>query len=174
MTGSESRHENVGLGPFDSVVMDAGINGFQDIIGAKAEGAEFEGGIRDEPEQIGGVLDSDGGGFVDSLPKFAPETVQHEFGRGFATGVLGNAGNVQSDAFPFLVAKNVVSFLLEGLTPTGPPRGFLFDLEPRIHVISKKTRLALLRGKMPDFVNLDQRVPLFDSFDQFGCAPGAA
>ena len=126
MTGSESCYENIGLGPFDSIVVDAGVNGFQDIVGAKAEGAEFEGGIRDESEQIGGVLNGDGGGFVDSLPEFAPETVQHELGRGFATGIFGNTGNVQSDPFPFLVTKNVVAFLLKGLTLTGPSRGFLF------------------------------------------------
>ena len=27
---------------------------------------------------------------------------------------------------------------------------------------------------MPDFMDLDQRVPLFDSFDQLGRAPGSA
>ena len=165
MTGSESCYENIGLGPFDGIVVDAGVNGFQDIVGAKAERAEFEGGIGDESEQIRGVLNGDGGGFVDPLPEFTPETVQH------ATGIFGN---VQSDPFPFLIAKNIVAFLFEGLTPTGPSRGFLFDLEPGVHVIGKKTRSALLGGKMPDFVNLDQRVPLFDGFDQFGCAPGAA
>ena len=50
MTGSERCYENIGLGAFDSIVLDAGINGLQDIISAKAEGAEFEGGIRDKPE----------------------------------------------------------------------------------------------------------------------------
>ena len=173
MTGGESGYENISLGAFNGIVLDTGVDSLQNVVGTKAERAEIEGSIRDEVEQIGGVLNGDSGGFVDSLPEFAPETVEHELGGGLATGVFGNAGNVQSDAFPFLVTKNVVAFLLEGLTPTGPPCGFLFDLEPRVHVISKKTRLALLRGKMPDFVDLDQRVPLFDSFDQFGCAPGA-
>ena len=165
MTGGESRYKDVGLGAFDSIVLDTGVDSFQDIVGTEAERTEIEGSIRDEIEQMGGVLDSDGGGFVDPFPEFAPETVQHELGRGFATGIFGNAGNVQSDPFPFLVTKNVVSLLLEGLTPTGPPRGFLFQLEPGVDVIGKKTRLALLRGKMPDFVDLDQRVPLFDGFD---------
>ena len=174
MTGGESGYENVGLGAFGSIVLDTGVDSFQDIVGAKAERAEIEGSIGDEIEQIGGVLNGDGGGFVDPLPEFTPETVQHELGRGLATGVLGNAGNIQSDPFPFLIAKNVVAFLLEGLTPTGPSRGFLFELEPGVHVIGKKTRSALLGGKMPDFVNLDQRVPLFDGFDQFGRAPGTA
>ena len=64
MTGSESGYENIGFGTFDGIVVDAGVNGFQNVVGAKAEGAEFEGGIRDESEQIGGVLNGDGGGSV--------------------------------------------------------------------------------------------------------------
>ena len=101
------------------------------------------------------VLDGDGGGFVDSLPEFAPKAVQHELGRGFASGVFGNATDIESDTLPLLITKDVASFLLEGLTPTGPPRRFLFDLEPGVDVMGEETRLALLRGKMPDFVNLD-------------------
>ena len=174
MARGESRHKNVGFGAFDGIVLDTGIDSFQDIVGTEAEGNEIEGSIGDEAEQMDGVFHSDSGGFVDPLAEFAPETVQHELGGGLATGVFGNAGNVQSDALPLLVTKNVVSFLLEGLTPTGPPRRFLFDLEPRVDVIGEKTRLALLRGKMPDFMDLDQRVPLFDGFDQLGRAPGPA
>ena len=75
---------------------------------------------------MGRVLDCDGGGFVDTLAEFAPEAVQHELGGSLASGIFGNAGDVQSDALSFQVAKNVVSFLFHGLTPTGPPRRFLF------------------------------------------------
>ena len=78
MTGGESCHKNVGLGAFDGIVLDTGVNSFQDIVGAKTECAEIEGSIRDEAEQMGGVLDSNSGGFVDPLPEFPPETVQHE------------------------------------------------------------------------------------------------
>ena len=92
--------------------MDAGVNGLQDVIGAEAESADIESGIGDEAEQMGGVLDGDGGGFDDPLAEFTPEAVEHQFGHGLATGIFGNAGNVQSDALPFLVAKNIVSFLL--------------------------------------------------------------
>ena len=122
MTGGESCHKNVGLGAFDGIVLDTGVDSLQDVVGTEAERTEIEGSIGDEAEQMGGVFDSNGGGFVGPLAEFASETVQHELGSGFATGIFGNAGNVQTDPFPFLVAKNVVSFLLEGLTPTGPPR----------------------------------------------------
>ena len=122
MARGESRHKDIGLGAFDGIVMDTGVNGLQDVVGAEAESADVEGGVGDEAEQMGGVLDGDGGGFVDPFPEFTPEAVEHQFGGGLATRIFGNAGNVQSDTLPFLVAKNVLSFLLEGLTPAGPPR----------------------------------------------------
>ena len=112
MASGESRHKDIGLGAFDGIVLDTGVNGLQDVVGAEAESADIESGIGDEAEQMGGVLDGDGGGFVDPLAEFTPEAAEHQFGRGLATGIFGNAGNVQSDAFPFLVAKNIVSFLL--------------------------------------------------------------
>ena len=173
MTRGKRRHKDIGLSAFDGIVLDTGVDGFQNIVGTDAEGTEIKSRIRNEAEQMGGVLNGDGGGFVDPLAKLAPKTVQHEFGGGLATRVFGNAGNVQSDPLPFLVAINVVAFLFEGLTPTGPPRGFLFQLEPSVYVISEKTRLALLRGKMPDLMDLDQGVPLFHSFDQLRRTPGS-
>ena len=174
MTRGERRHKDVGLGAFDSIVLDTGVDGFQNVVGTEAERTEIEGCIGNEAEQMGGVLNGDGGGFVDALPKLAPETIQHEFGSGFATRVFGNARNVQSDPLPFLVAKNVLAFLLEGLAPAGSPRGFLLEFKPSIDVLSEKTRLTLLGGKMPDFMDFDQGVPLFHRFDQFGRAPGPA
>ena len=166
MARGESRHKDVGFGAFDGIVLDTGVNGLQDVVGTEAESADIESSIGDEPEQMGRGLDSDGGGFVDMLDKLAPETVQHQFGSGLATRIFGNAGDVQSDALSFLVAENVLSFLLEGLTPTGPPRGFLFQLQPGVDVISEKSCVALLGGKMPDFVDLNESVPLFDGLDQ--------
>ena len=122
---------------------------------------------------MGGVLDSDGGGFVDPLTEFTPETVQHQFGSCFTTGIFGDTGDVQSDALSFLVAKNVLSFLFEGLTPARPPCRFLLQLQPGVDIMGEKTRLALLGGKMPDFMDLDEGVSLFDGFDQLGRAPGS-
>ena len=121
MARGESRHKDIGLGAFDGIVLDTGVNGLQDIVGTEAERADVESGVGDEAEQVGGILDGDGGGFVAPLAEFAPEAVEHQFGCGLATGIFGNAGIVQSDALPFLVTKNVLSFLLEGLTPAGPP-----------------------------------------------------
>ena len=112
MTRGESRHKNVGLGAFDGIVLDTGVDGLQDVVDTEAESADVESGIGDEAKQMGGVLDGDGGGFVDTLAEFTPEAVEHQLGGGLATGIFGNAGDVQSDALSFLVAKNVLSFLL--------------------------------------------------------------
>ena len=40
MTGGESGHENVGLGAFDSIVVDTGVDSLQDVVGTKAERSE--------------------------------------------------------------------------------------------------------------------------------------
>ena len=125
MTGGEGRHKNVGCGAFDGIVLDAGVDGFQDIVGTEAERTDIQGGIGDEVEQLGGVFHSDSGGFLDPLPEFAPEAFQHQLGRGLASGLFSDAANVQTDPLPPLVTKDVVSFLFEGLTPAGPPRRFL-------------------------------------------------
>ena len=174
MARRERRHKDIGLGAFDGIVLDTGVDSLQDVVGTEAECTEIESRVGNQAEQMGGIPDSDGSGFVDTLPKLAPETVQHQFGGSLATGIIDNAANVQSDALPFLVAKNILSFLLKGLTPAGPPRRFLFQLEPGVDVIGEKTRSALLRRKMPDFVDLKEGVPFFHGFDQLGGAPGPA
>ena len=68
MTGGESRHKDVGLRTFDGIVVDTRVDGLQDVVGTEAERTDIQGGIRNEAEQMGGVLDHDGGGFIDSLP----------------------------------------------------------------------------------------------------------
>ena len=76
MTGGEGRHKDIDLGAFDRIVIDTGVDSFEDVVGAQSESADVEGGIGDETEQMGRVLDFDGGGFVDPLTKFAPETAK--------------------------------------------------------------------------------------------------
>ena len=52
MARSESRHEDIGA--FDGIVLDAGIDSLQDVVGTEAESADVEGGNGDEAEQMGG------------------------------------------------------------------------------------------------------------------------
>ena len=112
MERGESRHKDSALGAFDGIVLDTGVNGLQDVVGAEAESADIESGIGDEAEQMGGVWTVTVVGLLIRSPNLPQKLFEHQFGRGLATGIFGNAGNVQSDALPFLVAKNIVSFLL--------------------------------------------------------------
>ena len=48
MARGESCYEDVGFGPFDGILLDASVDGLQDVVGTEAEGADIEGGIRDE------------------------------------------------------------------------------------------------------------------------------
>ena len=72
VTRGEGRYEDVGFGDFDGILLDAGVDGLQDVVGTDAEGADIDfaskGGIGDETEQMVGVLDGDG---VDQLVPFA-------------------------------------------------------------------------------------------------------
>ena len=68
VTRGEGHCEDVGFGDFDGILLDAGVDGLQDVVGTEAEGADIESGIGDETEQMGGVLDGDG---VDQLVPFA-------------------------------------------------------------------------------------------------------
>ena len=72
MTRGESRYKDVGFGPFDRILLDAGVDSLTDVVGTEAESADFG----DETKQTGGVLDGDGGGFLDTLAEFAPKAVQ--------------------------------------------------------------------------------------------------
>ena len=49
-----------------------------------------------------------------------------------------------------------------------PPAGFLFDLEPRVYVVSEKTLLDL--GEMPQLVDVLDLVSQFDGLLQLGGA----
>ena len=62
-----------------------------------------------------------GFGLVAILAKFAPEGIQHVFGRGFPPRVFSNHGGVQVDPFAFFYLVYVVGFLLLRLAPGGYP-----------------------------------------------------
>ena len=44
MTGGEGRHKDVCLGAFDRIVMYAGVDSLQDVVGTQSESADVEGG----------------------------------------------------------------------------------------------------------------------------------
>ena len=64
-------------------------------------------------------VDSFGGGFVEILPEFAPEAVEHEFGGGLASGLLGNEVWIEVNIFPLLQLPYVLSLVCGSGDPAG-------------------------------------------------------
>ena len=60
------------------------------------------------------ILDDFGGGFVEIFSKLAPEAVEHEFGRGFASRIFLDQRGVECDAFFLLILANIAYFGLQG------------------------------------------------------------
>ena len=50
MARGEGHHKDVGLGAFDGIVLDTGVNGLQDVVGTEAESADIKSGIGDQAE----------------------------------------------------------------------------------------------------------------------------
>ena len=116
-------------------------------------------------------VDSFGGGFVEILAKFTPEAVEHEFGSGLASGVLDDEVGVEVNVFPLLVLMDIAGFVCRSGGPGGVASGLLFDLEPSVDVFGKESNLASFWREVVDFVNLDESVPEFDGFLDFGGTP---
>ena len=52
----ETCYEDVGFGPFDRILLDAGVDDLQDVVGTEAESADIESGIGDETGKWAGSL----------------------------------------------------------------------------------------------------------------------
>ena len=72
--------------------------------------------------------------------EFSPETVQHEFGGGFTSGVFGDAGWIEADVFLLFVVSDVFCFLFRRGHVAGVTCRFLLDLEPGVYVLRKESR----------------------------------
>ena len=101
---------------------------FQGVGVAEPHRVNVVGGIGDEMEEMRGGGDDLGGGFTQILAGFAPEGVEHEFGRGFPAGVFGDQRRVEADALAFSVGLDVLQFLLGSAGPTRVASGLLLDL----------------------------------------------
>ena len=132
------------------------------------------GGIGDEMEEMREGGDDLGGGLAEVFPEFSPERVEHQLGGGFLAGVLLYALGIEVDALASVVVSDVLLFLLGSAGPTRVAGRLLLDLEPGVDVLGKEPRATLRFGKVPDFVDRQNRVPLFHGLDEFGGAPGPA
>ena len=173
VTGGEGGDEEVDAPAVRLVVSGVRVHHFQRDGVADPHRVDVVGGVGDELEEMRGGGDDLGGGLAEVFPEFAPERVEHEFGRGFPTWVLDEAFRVEVDALALVVA-DVPLFLLGSAGPTRVAGRFLLDLEPGVDVLGIAPRATLRFGKVPDFVDRQNRVPLFHGLDELWGAPGPA
>ena len=128
MTGGEGGDEEVDAPVVRPVVFGLEVDHFQGHGVAGRHRVNVVGGIGDEMEEMRGGGDDLGGGFAQILAEFAPEGVEHEFGRGFPARVLDEALRIEADALAFSVGLDVLQLLLGSAGPTRVASGFLLDL----------------------------------------------
>ena len=111
-----------------------------------------------------------GGGEIGSLAEFRPEGIAFDLGQRPSSGVLGDLGGVQGDAFVASIVRKVTFSVLGGLAPLRPVARFLFDFEKRVHVFRKKI-VSVWVGRLREIVqlvDLRQDVSIFQRFLDLG------
>ena len=138
VTGGEGCNEEVD-GPVVSLVVAwIRVDHFQRVGVAYPHRVNVVGGIGDEMIETRGGGDDLGGGLAQVFAEFAPERVEHEFGRGFLAGVLDDALRVEVDALASPVVSDVLLFLLGSAGPTRVASRFLLDLEPGVDILGEE------------------------------------
>ena len=94
MTRGESRHENIGLGPFDHVLFDTVKDGLQDVVSTQAESSDIEGRIGDQCEQMRRDLDGDRGGVTQSSHSTVNVKATNDHGRNWCQDHSDGEGGI--------------------------------------------------------------------------------
>ena len=171
VTGGEGGHEDVDMSVIGLILFQVGIDHFERVVVGESDLMFVIEGVRYQGKEMMRRVDSFGGGFVEILAKFAPEAVEHEFGCGLASGVLDNEVGVEVNVFPLLVLIDIAGFVCRSGGPGGVASGLLLDLEPGVDVFGKESDLTSFWQEVVDFVDLDESVPEFDGFLDFGGTP---
>ena len=171
VTGGEGGHEDVDTPVIGLILFQVGIDHFERVVVGESDLMYVIEGIRYQGKEMMRRVDSFGGGFVEILTKFTPEAVEHEFGRGLASGVLDDEVGVEVNVFPLLVLVDIAGFVCRSGGPGGVASGLLFDFEPGVDVFGKEADLTSFWREVVDFVNLDESVPEFDGFLDLGGTP---
>ena len=103
MTGGESSHEDVDFAVIGLIVLEVGVDDFERVVIGESDLSHVVKGIRDQSEEMVSILNGFGGGFVKIFSKLAPEAIEHEFGRGFASRILDDELGIEVDALPLFV-----------------------------------------------------------------------
>ena len=171
VTGGEGGHEDVDTSVVGLVLFKVGIDHFERVVVGESDLTYVIEGIRYQGKEMMRRVDSFGDGFVEILAKFTPEAVEHEFGRGLASGVLDDEVGIEVNVFPLLVLVDIVGFVCRSGGPCGVASGLLFDFEPGVDVFSEEADLTSFWREVVDFVDLDESVPEFDGFLDLGGVP---
>ena len=171
MTGGEGGHEDVDTSVIGLILFQVGVDHFERVVVGESDLMYVIEGIRYQGKEMMRHVDSFGGGFVEILAKFTPEAVEHEFGRGLASGVLDDEVWVEVDVFPLLVLVDIAGFVCRSGGPGRVASGLLLDFEPGVDVVGKESYFTLMGWEVVDFVDLDESVPEFDGFLDLGGAP---
>ena len=172
MTGGEGSDEDVDASVVGLIVLEICVDDFNRVVVDDSDLAYVVEGIGDDSKEMVSLVDSGGGGFEEIFAELAPESVEHEFGGGFASGIFLDETGIEVDAFLLLVSGDVLGFVLRRDSPSRVASGFLLDLEPRVDVILEQSPLMLLGREVMDFVDFDERVSHGNGFQEFGGAPG--
>ena len=140
---------------FHEVVVDDGdVADIQDV------------GIQETMEGLGFVewFDLD---LVETLPELATHGIEHHFGQLPQTRILLDLVVLQVHTLVLIVFADVLlTFGFVVAYPFGPTTGFLFDFQPRVHVVSEEAFAGFV--KMPHLVAVLDFVAQLDDFLQFG------
>ena len=107
MTGGEGSDEDVDTAVIGLVLFEVGIDDFERVVVGESNLTYVVEGVRYQSKELVGRVDNFGGGFVEILPKLAPEAVEHEFGGGLASRVLDDEVGIEMDAFFLMVLVHV-------------------------------------------------------------------
>ena len=155
VASGESGHEDVDTTVVGLILFEVDIDNFERVIVGESDLTYVIEGVRHQSKEMMRCVDDFSGGFVEVFTKLAPEAVQHEFGRGLASGVLDDEIGVEVDTFSLLVLPDVLSFVCGGDGPGRVASGLLFNFQPGVDVFGKESYFALIGWEVVNFVDLE-------------------
>ena len=150
------------------VLFEIGVDDFECIVVGESNLTYVVERVRNQGKEMMRCVDNFSGGFIEILPKLAPEAVEHGFGSGLPSGVLDNETGIEVDAFSQFVLLDVPGFVGGSGGPGGVAGGFLFNFEPSVDVLGKESIFTLFGWEMVNLVDLDEGVPQLDGFLDLG------
>ena len=144
MTSGESGHEDIDASVVGLIFFEVSVDDLERVILGESDLTNVVEGVGDQGKELMCCVDSFSGGFVEVFTELAPEAVQHEFGRGLASGVLDDEVGIEVDAFCLLVLPDVLSFVCGADSPGRVAGRRLFNFKPGVDVLGKESYFTLI------------------------------